>query len=111
MTTTDPDLLDLIETDLREAFAQLDATDRGGWERSVILTAIEHLADQGRPFSANDVRPLLPEVNTNRIGRCFALAADRGLIEFVGYVRSTDRGTHGKRIATWRKPQGVTGRG
>lgn len=95
------------EADLREAYAQLDDADRGEWERNLIMAAIKHCADQGMPFSANDVRALelLGDVNTARIGRCFSLAAERGLIEFVSYVRSTDRGTHGKRIAVWRKGQ------
>lgn len=102
------DAIAAAEAELQEAYARLDASDRSGWETSVILTAIRFCADQGGAFSANDVRPLLPEVNTNRIGRCFALARELGEIVPVGAVKSSDRGTHGKPVARWRKAPEVT---
>jgi hypothetical protein len=85
-----------------EAFTGLDEADRGDWEKNVIMRAIREVASQGRPFSANHVRDLLPAVNTNRIGRCFAQAAKDGLIEWVTMERSTDPKTHGHRINVWR---------
>lgn len=85
------------------AYQSMDDADKGRWETSVILRAIEHVAGQGEPFSSNDVREVLTDnVNTARIGRCFALASQRGLIESVGRVKSTKRNTHGKRVELWR---------
>lgn len=37
-----------------------------------------------------------------RVGRCFALAQERGWIEFVRLTKSSDKGTHGKRINVYR---------
>ncbi len=83
------------------AFAGLDATDYAD-ETTAILKAIERVAAEGREFSANDVRPHLPECKSARVGRCFALAQERGWIEFVRLTKSSDKGTHGKRINVYR---------
>jgi hypothetical protein len=85
------------------ALAQVEAAS-DEWERAVIDQAIRALADRGRPFSANDVRPLLPPgVRPALVGARFMAASRRLEIVEVGLVRSTDPGTHAKRITIWRK--------
>lgn len=108
MTTfadTDSDLFAMAAADEERstAFAALDASDYAG-ETTEILRAILRTADRLAEFSANDVRPCLPQdVNTNRVGRCFALAQERGWISWVSMVKSTDLGTHGKRVNVYRR--------
>lgn len=101
----DESLLAAIDHRLAATFAALDAKDYREETKAILRAIAEVGADRGgEPFSANDVRPYLPaEIeNTHRIGRAFLLACDLGWIEFVGRVRSTDKGTHGKRINVWR---------
>lgn len=77
-----------------------DAAD--DWERAVIDQAIRAVADRGREFSANDVRPLLPPgVRPKLIGARFRTAATRGVIRRVGYTPSTDPGTHAHPVTVW----------
>lgn len=71
------------------------------WAKSVIDRAIREVAARGVPFSANDVRPLLPDVRAALVGARFMAAAKSGVIRKVGYVPSSDRGTHGHHIAQW----------
>lgn len=90
------------------AYARLDESDRGMWETNVILQAIEFVADNtptGKTFCSDDVRPLLPEVHSNRVGRCFALAAKRGLIEVVGFRKTGVKTSHSRRVLTYRKAE------
>lgn len=107
MTDLDMGLLDLIdaapaELAKREAFARLDATDWKEETREIVRVIVE-TAHRLPLFSANDVRPLLPAAtSTPRIGRAFALARESGFIEWVRDVRSTDVGTHAKRIGEYR---------
>lgn len=69
---------------------------------AVVDQAILNLAATGGRFSANDVRPLLPELRSkNLIGARFNALRMRRLIVKVGEVTSTDRGTHGKRVALY----------
>ena len=64
---------------------------------------IARAAATGSVFSANDVRPHLPEgVRTAAIGARFAHARRRGVIHPVGYTTSTDPGTHAHPVRTWR---------
>jgi hypothetical protein len=104
--TAEPTLLDAIaeaEAERDRAFTNLDASDQRD-ELTLILDTIVRVADRGAVFSANDVRPLLPEgVNTNRVGRAYARAIELGLIEVHGFTKSTDKGTHGKRVLTYRR--------
>lgn len=88
------------------AFARLDESDRKQWETNVIMRAIEFVADNtgvDETFSSDDVRPLLPEVHPNRIGRCFALAQKRGKIEAVGWMKSGVVSSHARKVGTYRK--------
>jgi len=62
----------------------------------------EHAAT-GEPFSANDVRPHLPEeVRPAAVGGRFRHAARRGVIRPIGYVASTDPGTHAHPVRLWK---------
>lgn len=72
-------------------------------DRAVIDQAIAVFAATGRPFSANQVRPVLPAIRSRRlIGARFLSAAKRGRIVRVGYVASTDPRTHSHPVAVWR---------
>lgn len=75
--------------------------DADAQDRAVIDQAIRAVAARGRPFSANDVRHLLPVVRTSLIGARFLAAAKAGVITRIGYVVSTDPGTHARPIAQW----------
>lgn len=72
------------------------------WERAVIDQAIRAVAARGRPFSANDVRPLLPAgVRPKLVGARFMAASRRKEIVKVGWTPSTDPGTHAHPVARW----------
>ena len=91
------------EAERDRAYAALDATDYRD-ETKQILRAIVTTSLQRDTFSANDTREHLPaDVHSPRIGRAFALAQDMGLVTFAGLVKSTDKGTHGKRINLYRR--------
>lgn len=113
MTDDAPDLLDLLNADAAIQQAQSMAAGVAGmqqaedasddWEKSIIDQAILACARTGRPFSANSVRPLLPPgVRTSLIGSRFRTLAGRGLIRDTERTeRTTDKGTHGKKLPLW----------
>lgn len=71
-------------------------------DRAVIDQAIRAMIERGRPFSANDVRPLLPPgIRSGLIGARFMLASRRKQIRKVNWVPSDDPGTHAHPIALW----------
>jgi hypothetical protein len=79
----------------------------GKWEREVIDIALSEVIDiamrTGSTFTANDVRPRLPEeVNRALIGARFQSAAKAGKLVRVGYERSTDPRTRSAVVAVWR---------
>lgn len=82
------------------AIAQVEAGS-DDWQRSVIDEAIRAWADTGRMFSANHVRPMLPEVRKALIGARFLAAAKAGLIVRRGYEPSNDQATHAHPVAVW----------
>ncbi len=84
------------------AYALLDASDYHDETTRVLRAIVETGIRKPFGFSANDTRASLVSVASPRIGRCFALAQQLRLIEFVGYVKSTDKGTHAKRIGEYR---------
>lgn len=67
-----------------------------------IDAAIRRVAARGGVFSANDVRPLIPDVRGGVVGARFNAAARSGLIVRVGYVASSKGNTHGHPVAEWR---------
>lgn len=100
--TADLRAVSVAMAERHRAFAALDATDYAD-ETKAILRAIIATGHQREFFSANHVRPLLPDdVHRPRIGRAFALAQELGLIRFVAFEKSTDKGTHGKPVGVYR---------
>lgn len=84
-----------------EGMARVTAAS-GEWDRKVVDQAIRYVASQGQPFSANDVRPLLPDgLRPALLGARFRTAALHNVIRRIGYVPSTDPATHAHPIALW----------
>ena len=84
-----------------EGVARVEAAADDG-QRSVIDHALAAVAARGVAFSANDVRPLLPPgIRPALIGARFLAASKRGQIRKVGWVASTDPGTHAHPVAQW----------
>jgi len=72
------------------------------WQRDAVDRLIRGFAATGDPFSANAVRPLLPDgIRPALLGARFLAASRRGVIRKVGYVPSTDRATHAHPVALW----------
>lgn len=73
------------------------------WAKRAVHDAIVAAAASGRPFSANDLRGVLPPgIPGPLIGACFRRAASAGLIRKTDRrVPSTDPGTHAHEIAVW----------
>lgn len=93
--------IDAARAERDEAMAMAEEADRSGWDKKVIDQAIEAFARDGRPFSANDLRDLLPDVRTSLMGSRFYAASVAGLIRKQGRVTSTKRNTHAKDIDLW----------
>lgn len=84
-----------------EGIAKVEAAS-DDQDRAVIDQAIRVVAERGRPFSANDVRPLLPAgIRPALVGARFMAASRRREIRKLGWVPSTDPGTHAHPIALW----------
>lgn len=84
-----------------EGIARVEAAADDG-QRSVIDQALAAVAARGQTFSANDVRPLLPPgIRPALVGARFMAASRRGEIRKVGWVASTDPGTHAHPVALW----------
>lgn len=83
-----------------EGMAQAEESDRSGWNKALIDQGIDVLAASGRPFSANDLRVLLPEDLPGPLfGARFQHAVNnREVIRFIGTTTSTKRNTHGKAV-------------
>lgn len=82
--------------------AYKEATETHGrsdeWDNRVIRQCIEAFALQGRPFSANDMRPLLPEVRKCLISRRLIDAQKDGLIRYGGVTPSSLKSTKSARV-------------
>ncbi|WP_435109769.1 hypothetical protein [Nocardiopsis synnemataformans] len=78
------------------------AQAKGGQDGAIIDEVILRFATTGQAFSANDVRPWLPDVRRPAIGARFGALAKAKRIVAIGMVRSTDPGTNGHRIMLWR---------
>ncbi len=92
------------ECALAERDKVIDIVEQAGdeWDRAVIDQGIATLNAAGAPWSANDLRPLLPHVRPALIGARFLAAAKRGEMMRTGYVTSTDPSTHARPIALWQ---------
>lgn len=69
-------------------------------DRARVEAAVRELAATGRPFSANSARPM-HGCTGPVVGAVFSALASEGLIRRVGYVASTDPGTHAHPVAEW----------
>lgn len=79
------------------------AVEAAGADVAAIDLLIARAAATGATFSANDLRAHLPHgVRTAAVGARFAHARRRGVIEAIGYITSTDPGTHAHPVRTWR---------
>ena len=83
------------------ALAAVEGT-ADGQDRAVIDQGLRAMCERGRPFSINDLRPLLPVVRMSLIGARFLAAAKRGEIFKVGYVASAEPTAHCRPVALWR---------
>lgn len=87
-----------------EAFARLDEGARAEVETSLIR---ELVLDVGRSlsgewFTSDDIRPHLPYVNMQRVGRVFAALKREGRIVEVGWRCSKVPSAHGRRVGVYR---------
>lgn len=72
-------------------------------DRDDVEEAIDRLAATGRPFTADDVRELIPPVDQpNLIGACFRAASTRGEIVKLGYRQSAAPSRHANPNTVWR---------
>lgn len=108
-TTVDPTVAEQIKAARAardEGIAQAEDADRSGWDKALIDQAIAVFAGTGMPFSANDLRPLLPDVRPALMGARFMAAAHRDEIRHVGWTTSTKENTHSKPVAQWVRGRG-----
>jgi hypothetical protein len=80
------------------------------WDRRVIDQAIHAFALQSKPFSANDLRPLLPEVRKCLISRRLIKAQTDEVIRHVGYTASTLPSTKSHPVKVYRALPGAADR-
>lgn len=92
MTTTTPELA-----------ALLASVPDGDWDKRLIEQAIYIFGQDGRAFSMNTFRDLLPPMAHGVAGRVFLSLLNRKNkpLEEVGTVRSTSATTHRKRIGVY----------
>ena len=78
------------------------------WDRRVIDRVILAIAREGRRFSVNDFRELLPEVRNALISRRLIAASRAGWIRTVGVTHSTLPSTKGARVSLYEPiPEGL----
>lgn len=93
--------LELGQTLRDEGMARVEGAS-DDQDRAVIDQAIRVVAARGQAFSANDVRPLLPPgIRPALVGARFMAASRRREIRKLGWIPSTDPGTHAHPIALW----------
>lgn len=110
MTTTTVEIPTSVVDAVREARAARDAAmamaeDAAAAKEldvAAIDTAIAAYAATGDPFSANDLRHVLPEdLPSSLFGARFMAASKQRLIRKAGYVPSTKESTHAHEIRIW----------
>jgi hypothetical protein len=86
------------------AGAELAAANADAWWLSCAETAISYFAGLGQPFTADDVRSLVPEPDEpNRWGGVFRRAYSAGVIEPTGSARPSSTGSRrGGLLREWR---------
>ena len=72
------------------------------WDKLCIDKVIHAFAGQGRPFSVNDFRELLPPVRNALISHRLRAAQHAGVISRVGKTPSTLKSTHAHEINVYR---------
>ena len=87
-----------------EGMARTEAADTDDIDKGLIDHAIHEMCRPwfGRPWSANDLRRVLPDVRQPLIGARIRAAAKAGRIVHVGYTPSNLPSTHAHDIKTWR---------
>lgn len=108
-TTVEPITRARAESLIAEACALRDAgmaqaeDNASDWDINLYDQAIRYMAQTGQPFSANDIRPLLPgDINCRGLaGARFSAAYTRQEIRPVGERSSLKPNTHNKRINVW----------
>lgn len=86
-----------------EGIAAAESGQLSDWNKNLIDQAIDAFAATGRPFSANDLRQLLPDdlpgpLYGNRFTHAYK---NRGVIRYVGSEPSTKKNTHLHPVARW----------
>lgn len=76
--------------------------DRDGWDRKTVDQAVAEFARRGRPFSAADLREILPAVAGSVVGARLLAASRSGLIEPCGDDWTRHPESHRRRIRLWR---------
>lgn len=74
------------------------------WDEAILNQAIDAIGGDGRPFSMNDVRAVLPELGHGAAGLFFhSLVRRRNpqQVDVVGEEPSTAASTHGKTIKVY----------
>ncbi|XKK40330.1 hypothetical protein HFP72_06565 [Nocardiopsis sp. ARC36] len=95
--------LDTAEGERLRDAGMAAAVEAAGDDVVAIDLLIARAAATGQAFSANDLRAYIPAgTNTAAIGGRFAHARHRGVIHAVGWVASTDPGTHAHPIRQWQ---------
>lgn len=99
MTTTPDEAREQANQTLAALYA--DVTD---WGTALLNQAIDAIGGDGRPFSANDLRAVLPELAHGAAGLFFhSLVRRRNprQLVIVGEEPSTAESTHGKAIKVY----------
>lgn len=86
-----------------EGMRQAEDADRSDWNKHLIDQGIDALAGTGQPFSANDLRILLPDDLPGPLfgARFNHAATNRRVISFHGWTTSTKANTHNHPIRVW----------
>lgn len=72
------------------------------------LFMIDRLAVSQDRFTADDLRKVMrPAPNCHWAGLAFSQAQTAGLIEWVGYRKSTTKSRKGSPVSIWRRKEGT----
>ena len=72
------------------------------------LFMIDRLAASNQTMTADDLRKVMrPAPNCHWAGLAFSQAQTAGLIEWVGYRKSTTKSRKGSPVSIWRRKEGT----